>query len=266
MKLSVLFIVVALALACVTVSARPVRKAVPAHEPAKHDFHPSTHNADFFHHPDAATAAKWAAITKQLEARNYSRPVHDIPHGHGKQLQGSNGVNGVDISAFCGKSTWSCLKKSGYTVASVRNYQETCHVDPNGVHSVANAWAAGLSHVDIYLFPAAMCGTSAAAQVDAAINSMGKVPFGTLWFDIETGDWYANHQSNVNWLTAAVNHARSRLGSNRIGIYSSVYMWGQVMNGHTGFQSLPMWYAHYDNVKSFSDWKPFGGWSRPAMK
>lgn len=35
-----------------------------------------------------------------------------------------------------------------------------------------------------------------------------------------------------------------------------------------GFPGLPLWYAHYDNVPSFSDsWAyEFGGWSSPAMK
>jgi len=35
--------------------------------------------------------------------------------------------------------------------AIVRAGCSTGNVDPNGVHSVANAWVAGLSHVDIYL-------------------------------------------------------------------------------------------------------------------
>jgi hypothetical protein len=33
----------------------------------------------------------------------------------------------------------------------------------------------------VYLFPSYGCGVSAAGQVDAAINAMGNVPFGTLW-------------------------------------------------------------------------------------
>ena len=39
----------------------------------------------------------------------------------------------------------------------------------------------------IYLFPSYGCGKSAATQVDEAINNMGSIPFGTLWFDIEAG-------------------------------------------------------------------------------
>jgi hypothetical protein len=29
---------------------------------------------------------------------------------------------------------------------------------------------------------------------------------------------------------------------------------------------LPIWYAHYDNLPNFSDWKPFGGWQKPNIK
>ena len=27
-----------------------------------------------------------------------------------------------------------------------------------------------------------------------------------------------------------------------------------------------LWYVHNDGNHSFSDWTPFGGWSKPAMK
>jgi hypothetical protein len=32
------------------------------------------------------------------------------------------------------------------------------------------------------------------------------------------------------------------------------------------FRELPLWYAHYDGVLSFSDFKPFSGWEKPAIK
>lgn len=35
---------------------------------------------------------------------------------------------------------------------------------------------------------------------------------------------------------------------------------------YTGGSAYPVWYAHYDNNPSFSDWEPFGGWSEPDMK
>jgi hypothetical protein len=30
--------------------------------------------------------------------------------------------------------------------------------------------------------------------------------------------------------------------------------------------SYPLWYPHYDNNPSYSDWSSFGGWTKPAIK
>jgi hypothetical protein len=142
---------------------------------------------------------------------------------------------------------------------------QTCQVDPNAVHTVANAWAAGIAHVDIYLYPSWRCGYSAAQQVDQAINGMGKVPFGSLWFDIEeAGAAGANHDHT--WLQAAVKQAVARIGAGRVGIYSSQYGWSVAMGSYSGFESFPIWYAHYDGSASFGDWANFAGWTHPAMK
>lgn len=34
------------------------------------------------------------------------------------------------------------------------------------------------------------------------------------------------------------------------------------------FTDLPLWYAHYDNVRNFDDWEAnkFGGWVKPTLK
>jgi hypothetical protein len=29
------------------------------------------------------------------------------------------------------------------------------------------------------------------------------------------------------------------------------------------FVDLPLWYAHYDGILNFSDYKQFGGWAKP---
>jgi GH25 family lysozyme M1 (1,4-beta-N-acetylmuramidase) len=55
----------------------------------------------------------------------------------------------------------------------------------------------------------------------------------------------------------------------KVGIYASSYMWGQIMGGSdqcNKFMDLPLWYPHYDNVPNFSDFKPFGGWTKPEIK
>ena len=68
----------------------------------------------------------------------------------------------------------------------------------------------------------------------------------------------------MNFLQSMVDEAKAKGVS--VGIYSSASQWNPIMGGSTKFKSLPLWYAHYDNSKSFSDFSSFGGWTKPAMK
>ena len=46
-------------------------------------------------------------------------------------------------------------------------------------------------------------------------------------------------------------------------------MWQTIMGSATactGLGPYELWYAHYDNSASFSDFKAFGGWSKPTYK
>lgn len=55
----------------------------------------------------------------------------------------------------------------------------------------------------------------------------------------------------------------------KVGLYASAHMWDVIMGGGDRchrFQQYPLWYAHYDGVINFSDFKPFGGWTKPYAK
>ena len=67
-------------------------------------------------------------------------------------------VIGVDISQYTSTSDFACLRRNGFDFAIVRGYQSVNRVDPNVAASVANAWAAGMAHVDVYMFPCPTCG------------------------------------------------------------------------------------------------------------
>jgi len=225
-------------------------------------------------HPESVatpeTLALWAKVRREMEARNNTRPtrqqLYDLGYITKEELNAPmSGSYGVDVSSWQGESTWACMKGKGYTFGIVREFMETCEVDPNGVHTVANAWSAGMAHMDVYLFPSYGCGTSAAGQVDAVINTMGGIPFGQIWLDIEAGG-QGSAQNNYNWMMAALAHGESRLGAGKMGIYSSRYEWGQVMGGYNGPTQYPIWYANYDGVPSFANFPTFGGWTRPSMK
>lgn len=39
----------------------------------------------------------------------------------------------------------------------------------------------------------------------------------------------------------------------------------QIFSSYTGGAAYPLWYAHYDNSASFSDFTAFGGWNTVNM-
>ena len=63
-----------------------------------------------------------------------------------------------------------------------------------------------------------------------------------------------------------LSQASSMLGAGKVGVYSSASQWSPIMCGWTGASSHQLWYAHYDNNPSFSDFSAFGGWTKPAIK
>jgi len=90
--------------------------------------------------------------------------------------------------------------------------------------------------------------------------------YGMLWFDVEqcSGCWYSDLADNAAYLMDGVQEAIA-LGLT-FGIYSSEYEWGITAGTSTAFSSYPLWYAHYDDNPSFSDFVPFAGWTQPNVK
>eukprot|EP01120_Amphizonella_sp_Union-15-10_P009730 TRINITY_DN3752_c0_g1_i3.p1 TRINITY_DN3752_c0_g1~~TRINITY_DN3752_c0_g1_i3.p1 ORF type:complete len:210 (-),score=27.08 TRINITY_DN3752_c0_g1_i3:18-647(-) len=147
------------------------------------------------------------------------------------------------------------------------DYQQSQYI----AQCVANAWAAGMQHVDVYAFMCPNCGGNnpPSTAIRSLINSLSSqnVKYGMLWFDIEqcSGCWN-DAASAAQFIQSATNTAAG-MGVN-IGIYSSSYEWQQTVGSASAWSSLPLWYAHYDGNPSFSDsWAyQFGGWTKPAIK
>lgn len=185
------------------------------------------------------------------------------------------------------------MKDNGVEFAVVRVYRSTGTVDPNGRAQVDAAKSAGIKYVDGYIFPCYKCGDGAGqvrATVDSLKVSLGKshnrsaegmayresppavnasgaegLEVGMLWFDIEgTQYWSPSHSDNINFISSMVNEAKN-LGVN-FGFYTSESQWSPITGGTSDFGSYQLWYAHYDGNPSFGDFKPFGGWSKPAIK
>jgi GH25 family lysozyme M1 (1,4-beta-N-acetylmuramidase) len=180
-------------------------------------------------------------------------------------------TKGVDLSQPFATSVYTCFKNSGINFAIIRAYCSYGGVDSHAVSNLQNAHAAGIPYVDTYFFPCR--GKSASAQVTEFFSGVPSSLYGMVWLDIETnpssGCSWSGHDaaSNCAYVQELVNAIKAK-GKNP-GIYASIYMWESIMGSRgacTGVAGQPLWYAHYDNNPSFSDYSTIGGWSKPAIK
>ncbi len=88
---------------------------------------------------------------------------------------------------------------------------------------------------------------------------------GMLWIDVEgTSYWSTSTSNNINFIQGMVDEGVKQ--GVHLGIYTSASQWNPITGGTTKFSNYPLWYAHYDSNPSFSDFAPFGGWTKPAIK
>lgn len=179
-------------------------------------------------------------------------------------------ANGIDIATATTVSTFTCLKNAGNTFAIVRAYRSPGSLDTNANTNLQNARNAGLA-TDVYMFPCR--GKNATSQVNEMISAISSSLYSTVWIDVETnpssGCSWTGHDSasNCNFIIETINAIKAK--GKTPGIYSSAVMWQGAVGSTSACPnaaSVPLWYAHYDNVQAFSDFKPFGGWTAPKMK
>lgn len=182
----------------------------------------------------------------------------------------SSSTQGLDISASLSSSTASCFVSSGYSYIVPRGYQSTGNVDSHVCTSLNSAYSAGFKTRDTYLFPCPTCSKSAATQVSELVSyltSNCKTAWsGRIWLDIEgTQYWMSSTSSNQAWYQQ-LQDACSSSGA-RCGVYTSANSWNGIFGSSFTYGSkLALWYAHYDNNPSFSDFASFGGWASPHAK
>jgi GH25 family lysozyme M1 (1,4-beta-N-acetylmuramidase) len=139
--------------------------------------------------------------------------------------------------------------------------------------SINNAKTGGISYRDTYLFPDPTSSKTAGTQMKELVQYLQtncpNAWSGRIWLDIEGSQyWLGSYSSNKVWYQNLVDSC-STYGV-KCGVYSSQSQWQSIF-GSTTYSygsNLPMWYAHYDGVASFSDYPnyKFGGWSSPYAK
>mmetsp|Transcript_18241 Transcript_18241/g.25540 ORF Transcript_18241/g.25540 Transcript_18241/m.25540 type:complete len:216 (+) Transcript_18241:88-735(+) len=178
----------------------------------------------------------------------------------------AGGTYGIDVSSAIYVNNFQCIKGDGYVFVVIRCWQSNGQADPNCPHTIYNAWDGGMEYVDVYMFPCYSCGNPS-GQVKSMIDYLNSYncKWGMVWFDIEGPQyWSSSTQNNVNFMQSMLNEGHT-LGLN-MGIYTSQSQWQPIMGSWTGGSGYPLWYAHYDDNPSFSDFVPFNGWSSPAIK
>lgn len=179
---------------------------------------------------------------------------------------------GVDVASPLTLEQTKCLVndyKASYFIP--RGYRSIAALDTNLQSNVENAWRAGFESVDTYIFPCFHCRDkkSATTQMRELEKSLilGAIDIEIIWLDIEgpeywSTDVYENRDFFEEMLEVAASTKRRYYG-----IYSSKSQWDAIFGAdYTVGSTFPLWYAHYDNVRDFSDFVPFGGFNKPAMK
>jgi GH25 family lysozyme M1 (1,4-beta-N-acetylmuramidase) len=179
-------------------------------------------------------------------------------------------VFGFDISQPFNLSTFQCLKKNGFKFAIIRGYQSFGSVDKNVVNNLQNAKSAGLA-TSIYMFP---CPSKAPQkQVDDLMKAVNAKLYDKIYVDVETNPspgcgWGSNGKSNCDFLNSILN--RIKYYKKEAAVYCSASMWKTIFGSNNACPSVssnhPLWYPHYDNMASFSDFKAFGGWKKSNIK
>ena len=194
-------------------------------------------------------------------------------------LRFAQGMTGIDVSTSVTEDTWSCMGEYGYSFAIVRGYLSYGAIDPNLISTLNSAKAAGFDYRDIYMFPCR--GLGASDQMIELIdylndnNFESQSDYNYIWLDLEsnpkTSCYWSSYSgdSNCDYVKEMISTAEDY--GIKIGLYSSYYNWELIFDSVTNCVDLtdyPIWYAHYDDDASFSDWDTygFGGWDTPSMK
>jgi len=185
-------------------------------------------------------------------------------------------INGIDINTGEGPfslDTWKCVKNSGYDFAIIQIWRGGYQLGKHFTTEWTNAKAAGIKYVDAYIFACNNCIGNAPENVCSKVASALPNGFdGMVWLDIEicTACFVGSPEDKLHYFESIVNVCTSK--GMKMGIYSFYGGWWD-MFGSPRYTSgtltkLPLWYAHYNNDKTFSDFEQykFGDWKKPAIK
>jgi len=125
------------------------------------------------------------------------------------------------------------------------------------------------TRTDIYVFPCPKCGNGQ-RQIEDTVSHMKQqgANYGMLWLDIEgTQYWLGDQARNRAFFEELLAGLRST--GVHAGIYASRSQWDPIFgDSYSAGSQYDLWYPHYQSPPnpSMSDFSPFGGWHKAAIK
>ena len=147
-----------------------------------------------------------------------------------------------------------CLRGRGVRLVVVGTQQRAI-----ARRQLRTALAAGLE-VEAYVYLTLRA--DVAQLVRAARETVDGFPVRRLWLDAEDTTSGLPPAAVVERL----QRARDACGDMPAGIYTGGWWWTPYTAGSRAFSDLPLWTAQYDGRRRLDTVRPYGGWTRPAMK
>jgi GH25 family lysozyme M1 (1,4-beta-N-acetylmuramidase) len=154
-------------------------------------------------------------------------------------------VRGIDVSHHNGDIDYGRVLDAGRTFAYIKATQDTSFRDPMFALNLQRARQAGVLTGAYHFFDYTLDGAEQADHfldhIDAAGGLLGSLP---PVVDVEC--WgpsgISTHLTSAERLRAFIDRVYERSGRLPV-VYTSVFMWDQVVGGADGFADLPLWAA-----------------------
>lgn len=172
--------------------------------------------------------------------------------------------NSVWVSQLASTSAFGCLQSNGYSGALIRAYRTILGTDPNFTANIQNVQSAGMT-AGAWVSLVGQMPTTDAATVAQKVKD-ANVQDAVLWLDTSGANYWPSDQSSAQSAFTSLLAAFKATGLS-LGISTAASDWSSIFGADFSPASdLPLMYAHFDGVQSFSDFAPFGGWSTPTAK
>jgi len=176
------------------------------------------------------------------------------------------------------KETWQYLNKVKNITFAIVDISENGLAYPDAVDTIKNARAAGISSVDAYIAPCNASETNtyrtcirsvnAQTQVDNGVAYLKKnnVAVGRVWIELNDARFnlVSSFPRNIHFIGRVAAELKTQNYS--VGIHTSEDQLKSITGGTNVFKDFPLCYYGHDDKANFDDFKPFGGWTKPAMK